>query len=69
MSNIVFNTTNALVQMDWLLTAPMTVNRWWRKVSRSEHASLMHNGYIITRPYGAIWHVKITALGRERLSR
>mgnify|MGYP003648281049 CR=1 FL=1 len=67
MKEKVFNSSNALMQMDWLTLAPMTMNRWWGKVSRHEHASLMTNGYIITLPYGKVWHVKITPRGKARL--
>lgn len=63
----IYNSRKSLMEMDWLLLAPMPVKRWWQKVSRVEHASLMHNGYIVTRPYGEVWHVKITAKGKLRL--
>jgi hypothetical protein len=67
MSEPVFNSSNALMQMDWLTLAPMPVLKWWRKVSRHEHASLVTNGYIVTRPYNDVWHVKITQKGKARL--
>ena len=67
MKEPVFNSRNSLLQMDWLTLGPMTVTRWWTKVSRHEHASLMTNGYIITIPYNKVWHVKITARGKARL--
>lgn len=67
MRKSVFNSSNALVQMDWLTLAPMPVVRWWTRVSRHEHASLMTNGYIITIPYNEVWHVKITPRGKARL--
>tara|TARA_R110000787_G_scaffold18933_4_gene57409 strand:+ start:783 stop:989 length:207 start_codon:yes stop_codon:yes gene_type:complete len=64
----IYNSRKSLMEMDWLLLAPMPVTKWWRKVSRIEHASLMNNGYIITIPYDDVWHVKITPKGKARLA-
>ena len=67
----IYNSRKSLMEMDWLLLAPMPVTKWWRKVSRIEHASLMTNGYIVTQPVGKdeVWCVKITPKGKARLAR
>jgi len=61
-------TSKALMHMSILELCPMPVTRWWSRVSRPEHASLMLNGYIVTQPRGdSVWCVKLTAKGKARL--
>ena len=67
MNEPVFNSRNSIMQLDWLTLGPMPVRKWWSKVSKHEHASLVNNGYIVTRPYNDLWHVKITQKGKARL--
>lgn len=62
-----YNSSNALYWMDWLTLAPMPVKKWWTKVSRHEHASLMLNNYIETFPHKDEWYVRITLKGKRRL--
>ncbi len=67
MSEEAYNSSNALYQMDWLTLAPMPVKKWFTKVSKHEHASLLLNRYIMILEYNNVFHVKITERGRRRL--
>lgn len=67
MSKHFHNTAHSIMQMDMLTLAPMPVKKWWTRVSRHEHACLMHNGYIKTLPVRGVWCVKLTNSGKRRL--